>query len=215
MADRTDQPDLHTCFAWLGAGAMISRARARDYLRTLMSASPSLSADEWALADNYYAMLENRPAYLLQHTQIELSTRKSTFSAGRGRARNKRYMERALARLAATLPPATIESAATPLEVDVEPYRATPPPPWPLHPYAHHSRAPCADDACIFITNVAALPPPDSVRFPYARDPNSTISLDAWENSLGFVGRGWIEGGEMYADGERWAMGPSALAGLV
>jgi len=190
---------------------MISRARARDYLHTLMSASPSLTADEWALADNFYAVLENRPAYVLQHTQIELSTRKSTFSAGRGRARNKRYMERALARLAATLPAATIGSTDEPIEVDVEPYRATTPPPWPLHPYAHHSRAPCADDACIFITNVAALPPPDRTRFPYDRDPNRTVTLDEWENSRGFVGRGWIEGGEMYADGERWAMSASVL----
>lgn len=191
---------------------MISRERVVDYIRQLSIATPSLSADEWALADNYFSTLQNQPPYALQHTQIELRSSRNTFSGNGGIDRNKRYMEAGLARLARSLPERSeIETLRPPgghepETVDIESYRDTLRPPLLPHPYAHHSRAPCADDTCLFITNVAALPPPDVVRFPYATQANDTITLDAWENSLGWIGRGWIEGSELYADGERWAI---------
>lgn len=77
-------------------------------------------------------------------------------------------------------------------------------PPLPPHPYAHHVRAANPHDTMSFVTNVPMLPPPDAVT--YAGGRSKGVDLTAWEDRLGWAARGWVEGGELYADGERWAL---------
>lgn len=62
------------------------------------------------------------------------------------------------------------------LEAD---HRGTPVPPSLPHPHAHHSRAPSADDSCIFITNVPSLPAPG--RTPLETREAGNFSLAKWE----------------------------------
>lgn len=96
-----------------------------------------------------------------------------------------------------------------PLTIDTSAFVAPSLPPLPPHPYAHHARSPCADDACVFLTNIALLPPPDAAPYPGP----SRVSLEEWENHLGWVARGWIEGKELFNDEETWATGwPYAAA---
>lgn len=70
------------------------------------------------------------------------------------------------------------------------------------HPYAHHTRSPCADDTCVFLTNIAQLPPPDAVPYPGP----DRVRLEEWENHLGHNARGWMEGGELFNEEESWAV---------
>jgi hypothetical protein len=83
------------------------------------------------------------------------------------------------------------------LEVD---YRGTPPPPTSPHPHAHHARAPCADDTCLFVTNVATLPPPG--RTPLSTDRAGNFSLAKWETREV----------EDWAELVRWSTGASGSA---
>lgn len=106
-------------------------------------------------------------------------------------------------------------SASGPRELELLPvqtssYQTTIPPPLPPHPYKNHARSPTISSpssshpaiTSVFHTNVHLMPPPDVVSFPSP----SSYNLTQWEESLGWVARGWIEGGEIFADGERWAL---------
>lgn len=75
------------------------------------------------------------------------------------------------------------------------------PPPLPPHPFAHHTRSASHAGTTLFITNLALLPPPDSATYP---GPN-VVELEAWENRMGYEARGWMEGGELFAEEEAWA----------
>jgi len=102
--------------------------------------------------------------------------------------------------------PSTAPLPSTPFPVDVSPYRSTRSPPLAPHPYSHHTRSPCLpSDTCFFLTNLALLPPPDATPYP---GPNRVKSLTQWENHVGFVGRGWLEGDttEMWKEEERWSL---------
>lgn len=94
----------------------------------------------------------------------------------------------------------------TPLTIDSAPFLASPLPPLPPHPYAHHTRSPCSSDTCIFLTNIPLLPPPDAIPYP---GPEVVQSLDEWENHLGWTARGWREhggdGAEVWGEEEGWA----------
>lgn len=98
------------------------------------------------------------------------------------------------AKLDAPLPP-------TPLKVDTSAYHRSHTLPLAPHPYAHHARSPCASDSCTFLTNIAQLPPPDSVPYPGPE----RVRLEEWENHLGHNARGWMEGGELFNEEEAWA----------
>lgn len=66
-----------------------------------------------------------------------------------------------------------------------------------VHPYRHHTRAIATTNAYLFLTNVASLPPPDSVIY----QPHSQRNLSGWEQALS------ADGGsqELWAKGRRWA----------
>lgn len=96
--------------------------------------------------------------------------------------------------------------ALTPLlSVSPAPYRPALAPPLPPHPWAHHARSACAaSDACVFVTNVQLVPPPDASQYP--GPPDRVGSLQRWEEQLGWVARGWTEGTERWREEERWAL---------
>ena len=89
----------------------------------------------------------------------------------------------------------------TPNAVSSTPYLAPPKPPLAPHPYSHHARSPCHSDSCVFLTSIPLLPPPDAIPYPGAEN----VGLEQWENHLGWVARGWMEGGEIWAEEETWA----------
>lgn len=101
--ERTEEPLLHSCFAWLGAGSFVSRAQVLDFLDAGISGSSfargnvaPLPRDSLSLADNFYTTLRNEPPYALQHATITLVVDSHHgFSDGlKGETRNQRYIVR-------------------------------------------------------------------------------------------------------------------------
>ncbi|GAA5866964.1 hypothetical protein JCM3774_003736 [Rhodotorula dairenensis] len=205
---------LHTCFSWVGTGAFTSRRHVDRFLS--LSTVLAYPRDELAHADNSFATFQNEPPYVL--TTRELNPLPTPFGHSSGQdgiRRNKEYIQKGLVRLSAYLgarfPLAELsesEAAAqalTPLlSVSPAPYRPALAPPLPPHPWAHHARSACVEsDACLFLTNVQLLPPPDASQYP---GPERVGSLQRWEEQLGWVARGWTEGNERWREEERWAL---------
>ncbi|KAM0747421.1 hypothetical protein T439DRAFT_329152 [Meredithblackwellia eburnea MCA 4105] len=196
---------LHTCFAWVGTGAFVAKSHVTRFLETITTIG--YSEEELSHADNSFTLFQNEPPYVLTSELAQLP-QPFGHSDGAGIARNKRIIQQGLVHLVnyltmvsgVALPPAKIP--ITPFSVDTSAYFATPMPPLTPHPYTHHVRSPCADDSCLFLTNIALLPPPDSAPYP---GPSVVKTLEEWENHLGPTARGWMEGGELFNEEEAWA----------
>ncbi|GAA95283.1 hypothetical protein E5Q_01939 [Mixia osmundae IAM 14324] len=198
--------ELHTCFAWLGTGALTSRERSRRFLDDItQSAMPH---DELSHADNFFSTFFNEPPYVIRSQLIALPSQPKGYSDGSGIARNKDYIQRGVHRVQAQLRPQaqTMPSSDEPITHKLKHFSdhlySVPSLPLQPHPYTHHTRSACWSGSCLFMTNVPMLPPPNSVTYPFG----SNLTLDQWEQSTGWIARGWVEGGEPYADGERWAL---------
>ncbi|GAA5831629.1 hypothetical protein JCM11251_000776 [Rhodosporidiobolus azoricus] len=219
-------PPLNTCFSWVGTGAFTSRVHVERFLATITYLG--YSRDELAHADNSFTTFLNEPPYVLEGRLAQLPD-KGGHSEGEGIGRNKQFIQKGLVRLTDFLDtsfPSAGDLPTAPLNIDTSPYRSTPAPPLLHHPYAHHVRAPCltlpfpsssspsssssfahlpADPQCLFLTNLALLPPPDAIPYP---GPSVVPSLEKWENHLGWTARGWMEGGqdgaEIWAEEEGW-----------
>ncbi|GAA5855579.1 hypothetical protein JCM5353_005456 [Sporobolomyces roseus] len=203
------QKPLHTCFTWVGTGAFTSRSHVAHFLQSISTLD--YPREELAHADNSFTTFLNRPPYVMSHALTEMKYGKG-HSDGNGILRNKDYIQKGLQHFVklthanlSTLP-STAPLPSTPFPVDVSSYHSTRSPPLAPHPYSHHTRSPClSSDTCFFLTNLALLPPPDATPYP---GPNRVKSLTQWENHVGFVGRGWIEGDttEMWREEERWSL---------
>ncbi|KAK4048899.1 hypothetical protein OIV83_004455 [Microbotryomycetes sp. JL201] len=200
------ESSLHTCFAWVGTGAFASKRRVRRYLETITALG--FDRDLIGHADNAFTTFQNQPPYVMSSSLMQLP---SPFghSDGAGIARNKAFIYQGLGNFSAHVGFKTPSWAditilpTVPDFVDVTRFKQTPLPPLEPHPYAHHARSPCLSDTCTFLTNINLLPPPDSVPFPGT---TKVANLESWENRVGWVARGWIEGGEMFNEEETWAL---------
>ncbi|GEM11861.1 CCR4-NOT transcription complex subunit 1 [Rhodotorula toruloides] len=197
---------VHTCFSWVGTGAFTSRQHVERFMR--LTSELAYSCDELSHADNSFTLFQNEPPYVLTSKLSQLPSPYG-HSDGEGIARNKALIHKGLVRLSsylnASFPPSSSPDVpiTTVRTVSPVPYRPSLPEPLPPHPYAHHARSLCLpSDSCIFHTNIALLPPPDATPYP---NPERVGSLQIWEEYLGWVARGWIEGGELWREEETWA----------
>ncbi|SCV67240.1 BQ2448_5886 [Microbotryum intermedium] len=206
--DSKPPAQIHTCFAWMGTGAFVSKSHVIHYLANLTDlAYPSV---ELAHADNSFTTFLNRPPYVISSGLTQLP-QPFGHSDGKGIARNKAYIHQGIQHLYTYLDIPTSPSKpgerfrlpSEPLLLDTHAYhhvsRSSKLPP---HPYTHHVRSPCYTDTCNFLTSVSLLPPPDSVPYP---GPDKVGDLETWENHLGWTARSWIEGGELFREEETFA----------
>ncbi|SCZ96021.1 BZ3500_MvSof-1268-A1-R1_Chr8-1g09951 [Microbotryum saponariae] len=206
--DSKPPAQIHTCFAWMGTGAFVSKSRVIHYLANLTDvAYPSV---ELAHADNSFTTFLNQPPYVLSSELTQLP-QPFGHSNGKGIARNKAYIHQGIQHLYKYLDIPTTPSKpgekfklpSKPLLLDTHAHHHTSrSSKLPPHPYTHHVRSPCHTDTCNFITSVALLPPPDSVPYP---GPEKVGDLETWENHLGWTARGWIEGNELFREEETFA----------
>ncbi|BGP66545.1 CCR4-NOT core subunit cdc39 [Rhodotorula toruloides] len=197
---------LHTCFSWVGTGAFTSRQHVERFMR--LTSELAYSRDELGHADNSFTLFQNEPPYVLTSKLSQLPSPYG-HSDGEGIARNKAFIHKGLVRLSSYLntsfpPPPSPDTPLTNVRtISPVPYRPSLPEPLSPHPYAHHARSLCLpSDSCIFHTNIALLPPPDATPYP---GPERVGSLQRWEEHLGWVARGWIEGEELWREEETWA----------
>jgi len=80
----------HTSFAWLGHGAILHRKLISDFL--LLTRELGFSESEIKMADNYFSILNNRPAESWFDQGIELGGGQPFTVGTEGDVRNKRHM---------------------------------------------------------------------------------------------------------------------------
>lgn len=92
--------DMNACFAWLGTGAFVSRARVLQTLESATLVTPSLeaglprvlgplAADELAMFDNGFTTFQNAPPYVLAGELVPMP-QPVAFTAGDGTAGDRR-----------------------------------------------------------------------------------------------------------------------------
>lgn len=101
MLDSSDTDfDMNTCFAWLGTGAFVSRARVLQTLESATMVASSLeaglprvlgplAADEMAMLDNAFTTFQNAPPYVLASELVPMP-QPVAFTAGDGSAGDRR-----------------------------------------------------------------------------------------------------------------------------
>lgn len=209
--------DFNACFAWLGYGAFVSRARVAQTLDALTSTTLSdtpfpssiktplgpISSSEMAMLDNAFTTVQNGPPYVIAGPILPLDQREMFSTKGEGDVRNELYIQEGLDRLVRALEIPTNRSPSLPpisaWPVEVSQYAGTPaplsiPPTSRGHTYWHHTRAVSRNNDALFMTNVANLPPPDAVTY----QPHPERNLSNWETALGAQ--------EMWSQGKQWAL---------
>ncbi|KAF9502279.1 hypothetical protein BDN71DRAFT_24534 [Pleurotus eryngii] len=81
--------DIHTGFAWLGHGAMISRTRASEFLQLMNEYSTD---EQLKMADNYYTILANRIPEVWFDQGIPLGGGEAFTVGSEGDERNESYI---------------------------------------------------------------------------------------------------------------------------
>ncbi|KAI0275142.1 hypothetical protein BC834DRAFT_851333 [Gloeopeniophorella convolvens] len=84
---------LHTSFAWLGHGTMMTRSLASEFLSLLQLMDAT--DDELKMADNYFAILRNTPPEIWFDQGIELGGGQAFTVGLEGHERNKKHILRA------------------------------------------------------------------------------------------------------------------------
>jgi len=147
--------DIHTSFAWLGYGAMITRSQAISFISLLRRIR--VSGDEMKMADNFFTILSNQVPEIWFDHEFELGGGQP-FSVGpEGEERNNRYILKATEYLDSiahcNAPSCSPGAEAKPARSKL-PYvsfeASLPPSAW--------KRAVCMGSSCVLETNIRLLP---------------------------------------------------------
>ncbi|KAJ4485752.1 hypothetical protein J3R30DRAFT_3441658 [Lentinula aciculospora] len=85
--------NIHTSFAWLGHGAIMRRAQARDFLALMQYLN--VTENEMKMSDNYYALLANVYPEIWFDQGIELGGGQAFTQGAEGDERNNRHIAQA------------------------------------------------------------------------------------------------------------------------
>ncbi|GAA5957495.1 hypothetical protein JCM10213_003904 [Rhodosporidiobolus nylandii] len=162
---RFDNPDidLHTGFTWLDTGSYAPRHLSSRFMQQ-QSASPiPLSREQALVADMFFSLWSNSYPEQMSNDLVPIDV------DGGQSARSRRHGADERALLYANIRSAirtlhSVLSLASP---------ALTPHPFPLSssPPESLTRAPCANDGCLFFTSLTPFPDPSSLRASYAADP--------------------------------------------
>ncbi|GAA6047356.1 hypothetical protein NBRC10513_003940 [Rhodotorula toruloides] len=174
--------DLHTGFTWLGTGSFAPRSLSTRFL-TQQSVSPiPLSRSQSLTADMFFSLWANTYPEQMPNELVGVDVEGGEVGWSRGEGVDQwavvySNIRTALRTLSLTLSLSTSSSPSNSLT----------PHPFPLAPPPAESltRAPCANDACLFVTSLTPFPGAEELRGSYEETP-----AGEWEK------RGWFGGGK-------------------
>ncbi|GEM09771.1 hypothetical protein Rt10032_c09g3788 [Rhodotorula toruloides] len=154
--------DLHTGFTWLGTGSFAPRSLSTRFL-TQQSVSPvPLSRGQSLTADMFFSTWANTYPEQMPNELVAVDVEGGEVGWSRGEGVDQwavvySNLRTALRTLTLTL---QLSSSSNPLT----------PHPFPLAPPPSESltRAPCANDACLFVTSLTPFPGPEELATSYA-----------------------------------------------
>ncbi|GAA5892102.1 hypothetical protein JCM5296_004060 [Sporobolomyces johnsonii] len=201
--------DLHTGFTWLGTGSFFPRALSTRFLQQ-QSASPiPLRRDQSLVADMFFSLWTNSYPEQWPNDLVPIDVEGGEVGWSRSAGVDQWAVVygnilSAIRTLYTTLSLPTFSPSTPPLTP--HPFPVSPP-----HPESH-SRAPCANDACLFVTSLTPFPDPSSLRPSYAEDPVGAGSASERTGGVwsSWFGRGRGRGAEGHARSPHARLPPDA-----
>ncbi|BGP08273.1 hypothetical protein JCM10049v2_004120 [Rhodotorula toruloides] len=180
--------DLHTGFTWLGTGSFAPRSLSTRFL-TQQSVSPvPLSRGQSLTADMFFSLWANTYPEQMPNELVAVDVEGGEVGWSRGEGVDQwavvySNIRTALRTLSLTLSLSTTSSSHP---LTPHPFPLAPPPAESL------TRAPCANDACLFVTSLTPFPGPEELAESYAE-----TRAGEWERRGWFArGKGDEEAGE-------------------
>ncbi|KAL4069838.1 hypothetical protein V8B97DRAFT_640234 [Scleroderma yunnanense] len=145
----TTSSGVHTGFAWLGHGTMLSKKRALDFVSLLRFLD--MPQDEVQMADNYFTILGNQIPEIWFDHGIELGGGQPFTIGQEGHERNQRHIKKACAYLDRLV--SAMHGISQPTTLEVHPFVevTTGIAQWSIN------RTPCLASLCLLETNVHLL----------------------------------------------------------
>ncbi|GAA5828851.1 hypothetical protein JCM11251_005897 [Rhodosporidiobolus azoricus] len=162
---RFDNPDidLHTGFTWLGTGSFSPRHFSSRFMQQQSATPIPLDRDQSLVADMFFSLWTNSYPEQMPNDLVPIDVEGGEVGWSRGDGVDQWKVVYGNIRTAVqTLHHIlTLSSPA----LSPHPFPLSPPPPESL------TRAPCANDGCLFVTSMSPFPDPSSLRASYAISP--------------------------------------------
>ncbi|BGP40383.1 hypothetical protein JCM10449v2_004345 [Rhodotorula kratochvilovae] len=186
--------DLHTGFTWLGTGSFAPRHLSRRFMQQQSASPVPLSRTQSLVADMFFSLWTNSYPEQMPNDLVPIDVEGGEVGWSRGEGVDQWAVVYGNIRSAVrTL--YTILSLSSP---------AYSPSLFPLAspPAESHTRAPCANDGCLFTTSLTPFPPASALASSYASEPAGSRS-----SAGGRASRAWLtltgRGGSLVRDGDR------------
>ncbi|GAA6001447.1 hypothetical protein JCM10207_006671 [Rhodosporidiobolus poonsookiae] len=163
---RFDNPDidLHTGFTWLGTGSYAPRYLSSRFMQQQSATPLALSRDQSLVADMFFSLWTNSYPEQMPNDLVPIDVEGGEVGWSRGEGvdqwkvvyGNIRHALQALHHVLTLASPA----------YSPHPFPLASPPPESL------TRAPCANDGCLFVTSLSPFPDPAALRASYALEPS-------------------------------------------
>ncbi|GAA5875947.1 hypothetical protein JCM8547_008355 [Rhodosporidiobolus lusitaniae] len=155
--------DLHTGFTWLGTGSYAPRALSARFMQQQAASPIPLDRDQALVADMFFSLWTNSYPEQMPNDLVPIDVEGGEVGWSRGAGVDQWKVVYGNIRSAVQILH-TVLSLASPA-LSPQPFPLTPPPP------ESFTRAPCANDGCLFFTSLTAFPDPSSLRASYAINP--------------------------------------------
>ncbi|KAL8279221.1 hypothetical protein RQP46_008477 [Phenoliferia psychrophenolica] len=172
---RFDNPDidLHTAFTWLGTGAFAPRHLSMRFLNQQSAAPVLLERDQTLVSDMYFSLWTNSYPEQMPNdlVPIDVEGGEVGWSRGTGVDQWRVVYTNILDAVRKLYDILVLED--TYLCPDPFPLAAPPP--------ESHTRAPCANDGCLFSTSLTPFPPPAALVFAFEEPSKPFWSPSRWK----------------------------------
>ncbi|GAA5878949.1 hypothetical protein JCM3774_000669 [Rhodotorula dairenensis] len=180
--------DLHTGFTWLGTGSFAPRHLSRRFTQQQAAAPVLLSREQSLVADMFFSLWTNTYPEQMPNDLVPIDVEGGEVGWSRSDGVDQWAVVYSNIRSAVR----TLFLALTLATPSLVPF------PFPLSdpPAESHTRAPCANDACLFTTSLTPFPDPEALRQSYSETPAG----DGQPSFLRWMSRF----GREEADGAEW-----------
>ncbi|GAA6028204.1 hypothetical protein JCM8097_006914 [Rhodosporidiobolus ruineniae] len=162
---RFDNPDidLHTGFTWLGTGSFAPRHLSSCFMQQQSASPVPLSRDQALVADMFFSLWTNTYPEQMPNDLVPIDVEGGEVGWSRGEGVDQWKVVYGNIRAAVSTLHHILTLASPSLSP--HPFPLAPPPPESL------TRAPCANDGCLFVTSLSPFPDPSALRASYAVEP--------------------------------------------
>ncbi|KAK4056725.1 hypothetical protein OIO90_002277 [Microbotryomycetes sp. JL221] len=164
--------NLHTGFTWLGTGAFAPRQLSTRFLQQQSAAPVLLTRDQSMLSDMYFSLWTNSYPQQMPNNLVPIDVEGGEVGWSRGADVDQWAVVYAN----------ILDAVRKLYDTLALQHPSLSPDPFPTSSFLVQStssdtRAPCANDGCLFLTSMSPFPPPDALHYPQLKQRNWFIGL--------------------------------------